>query len=212
MLQIDIKTNGYRPSRMDQSRLDLAIAHIGRLTDTYPDPRLHVTIERVGHTDECQVRMILGLSRRQLVAAERGAAFAPAAQRCVDTLSEQILRSKSRVQRRHGERAIRRAKEEAGLFDPEKLREARRQGDLELFDDALGELHDMLEAEIGRRLKFHPLAEELLGDRLVIGNIVAAVVRGAYDNFEARPENVSFREWILGSVDDVIDQAAAEAA
>jgi hypothetical protein len=46
----------------------------------------------------------------------------------------------------------------------------------------------------------------------VIGNIVAAVVRGAYDNFEARPENVSFREWILGSVDDVIDQAAAEAA
>ena len=69
----------------------------------------------------------------------------------------------------------------------------------------------MLEAEIGRQLKFHPDAEALLDDGLMIQDLVAGAVRRAFENFEGRPENVSFREWILSEVDGAIDEVTASA-
>src|SRR5206468_12276134 len=67
----------------------------------------------------------LAMARHRLVAVDRAPSLGPAVQRCVDILSEEIRLRKGRVRRGHGERRIRRAKEEAGIFEPEKLRLAR---------------------------------------------------------------------------------------
>lgn len=204
-MHVEIKTNGYTLSSLDQDRLDQAIAHIDRLTNTYPNRRIHVSIEKFGHSEECQVRMLLAMARHRLVAVDRAPSVAPAAQRCVDILAEQIGLKKERVHRGHGERAIRRAKEEAGLFDQEKVRIAHIDGDYERFRDALGDLPDTVEAEIGRRLKFHPDAEARLGDEFTIQDLVEGVVFYAFENFVSRPGNVPLRDWMMSSVDYVID-------
>ncbi len=207
-MHIEMKTNGYPLSRLDRDRIDAAIERIDRLTDTYPTRRIHVTIERVGHGEECHVRMLLAAARHRFVATDRAPSVAPAIQRCVDILAEEVQHRKNRVSRNHGERHVRRAKEEAGIFDPERLRAAYGRGDYEAFKDALGEVPDMIEAEVGRRIKFHPDAEALLGRELTFDDIVEAVIFDAFEGFLGRPENVSFREWILAKIDPCIDETA----
>ncbi|MEZ0228744.1 MAG: hypothetical protein ACAI25_08980 [Planctomycetota bacterium] len=211
-MHVELKTNGYPLSNFDQDRLAEAVAHIDRLTDTFPNRRLHVTVERFGHSEDCQVRVYLSTLKHRLVAVDRAASVAPAIQRCVNVLSGQIQLSKDRVHRNHGERAIRRAKEEAGSFDYEKLRLAHLKGDFEAFRDALGEIPDMLEAEIPRRMKFHPDAEALLGDAFNFDDIVATIVFHAFANFTARTQNVPFREWLISYVDYAIDELTKQAA
>ena len=210
-MHVEIKTNGYTLSSLDRDRLDQAIAHIDRLTDTYPNRRIHVSIEKFGHSEECQVRMLLALARLRLVAVDRAPSVAPAAQRCVDILSEQIQLKKERIHKNHGERAVRRAKEEAGIFDQERLRIAHIDGDYEAFKTALGQVPDMLEAEVARRIKFHPDAEALVGDAFTFDDVIEAIVFDAFENFVARPENVPLREWLLSKIDDTIDEVAKDA-
>jgi ribosome-associated translation inhibitor RaiA len=210
-VHVDLKTNGYPLSNLDQDRLAEAVAHIDRLTDTFPNRRLHVTVERFGHSEDCQVRVYLSTLKHRLVAVDRAPSVAPAIQRCVDILAEQIQLKKDRVHRNHGERTIRRAKEEAGLFDYEKLRLAHLNGDYDAFRDALGEIPDMLEAEIGRRMKFHADGEALVGDAFNFEDIVETIVFHSFGNFMARPENVPFREWILSHVDFAIDELVKDA-
>jgi hypothetical protein len=210
-VHVDLKTNGYKLSALDRDRLDQAIDHLDKLTSTYPNRRVHITIDKFGHSEECQVRVVLTLASRRLVAMDRAAAAAPAAQRCVDILSQQISLAKERIHRGHGERQLRRAKEEAGYFDLERLRIAHIDADYEAFRDALGQVDEMVEAEIGRRLKFHPDAEALLGGPFVIQDIVEDVLIYAFENYMARPENVPFREWLLSNIDLCIDELVRDA-
>lgn len=210
-MHVELKMNGYEPSRLDQDRLDQAIATLDRLTDTYAARRLHVTIEKFGHTEECQVRMLLALAKHRLVTVQRAPALATAAERCVDVLAGLIALAKDRVHRGHGEREIRRAKEEAGFVDLEALRRAHIDGDYDRWLTALADMDEMVEAEIGRRLKFHPDAEALLGDGLVIQDLVDSVLYYSFENYEAKPQNVPLREWIFSNIDICIDEAVKEA-
>ncbi len=209
-MHVDLKTNGYPLSNLDQDRLAEAVAHIDRLTDTFPSRRLHVTVERFGHSEDCQVRVFLATLKHRLVAVDRAPSVAPAIQRCVDILAEQIQLKKDRVRKNHGERAIRRAKEEAGLFDWEKVRLAHLHGDYEAYRDALGGLPGALEAEVARRIKFHEDAEALLGDAFTFDDIIESVIFSSFEHFMARPENVPFREWILSYIDVAIDELVKE--
>lgn len=210
-MHVELKTNGYPLSEMDQDKLAESIAHIDRLTDTFPSRRIHVSIEKFGHSEDCQVRILFSTLKHRLVVMDRARAVAPAMQRCVDLLSEQIQLSKERVHKNHGERAIRRAKEEAALFDWERVKDAHRQGDYEAYKDALGEVPDMLGAEIGRRIKFHPTAEALLGERFHFDDIIEAVIWHSFEYFEAKPANVPFRDFVLQAIDYCIVEVAKEA-
>ncbi len=210
-MHVDLKTNGYPMSHLDQDRLAEAVAHIDRLTDTFPNRRLRITVERQGHGEDCQVRVHLSTLRHHLVASDRAPSVAPAIQRCVDILSERIALKKDRVHRHHGERTIRRAKEEGGLFDHESLRRAHADGDYEAFRDALGGIPDVLEAECARRIKFNADAEALVGDAFTFEDVVETAISEAFDNFSARPENVPFREWMIAHVAPAIDELVNDA-
>jgi ribosome-associated translation inhibitor RaiA len=210
-VHVDLKTNGYPLSNLDQDRLAEAVARIDRLTDTFPNRRLHISVERFGHSEDCQVRVMLSMLKHRLVAVDRAPSVAPAIQRCADILSQQILLSKERVHRNHGERTIRRAKEEAGLFDWNALRLAHLEGDYERYRDALGEIPDMLEAEIPRRIKFDAEAEALVGDAFNFDDIIESVIFYSFEHFTARPENVPFREWMLSHIDEAIAELVREA-
>jgi hypothetical protein len=124
---------------------------------------------------------------RRFVAADRAPSVAPAAQRCGDILVERIQRVKGRVHRNHGERVIRRAKEEA-------------------------DIEDALQAEIARRMKFHPDAEALVGESFVFDDVIETALRRASEGAPSRPENVPFREWVLSMVDEAIDETVENLA
>jgi ribosome-associated translation inhibitor RaiA len=207
-VHVEVKSNGWRLSRRDRDKLDLAVEHLDRLANTYGTRKLHVTIDRVGHSDDVQVRMVLGLSKRQLVATERAPGLTPATEQCVDVLAQRLRRVKDRVHTNHNERRLRRLKEESGNVDLAKARQAREKGDLEAFEDALEPLHEAIEAEVGRRLKFHPEIETRLGARLRIEDLVRGVIEDVFESFQAKPDNVAFRDWVLERVDGAIVKKA----
>jgi hypothetical protein len=207
-VQVQLKAHHYDLSPLDKDRLGLAVDHLERLASTWEGRHLHVDVERVGKTHSCHVRMVLSLAKRRLIASDTQPAFAPAAQRCVDVLSRKIELAKQRVHRSHGERVVRRAKAEAALPDMERLKAAHAASDAAAFTDALGEYEEAVESAVSRRIKFHPEADALLGDGLVIHDIVDAVLVDAFHAYGSKPDATSFREWLLGLVDPAIEEAA----
>jgi hypothetical protein len=210
-VHVDLKTSGLRLSDFDRDRFDQATEHLDKLTATWQSRRLHATVERAGHSNDCFVRMVLTLSSRRLISSDKSASPASSFQKCVDVLSRKIALMKERVERNHGMRAVRRAKEEASLLDLDAARRAVDAGHYAGFRDALAEVPEQVEAEIGRRLKFHPDAEALLADEFVIQDLVEEVLHQAFERLGARPDRVTFKDWILGLVDPAIEEVVAAA-
>jgi hypothetical protein len=142
-----------------------------------------------------------------MVVVDTGPAVAPVVQGCVDVLVQRIQLAKDRVHKNHGERQIRRAKEELSATpDFRAARDAVAKQDYEAFVNALDGAPDAVEAEIGRRLKYHPEAEALLEDAFVIQDLVENVLLWGYRHFVTRPENVPLRDWLFGAIDPAIDE------
>jgi hypothetical protein len=207
-MQVQLKTSHHKFSAFDRAELEKAVEQLDRLTENYGMRHLHVHIERIGHTNEVAVKMVLALARRRLVVEERAAGIGPAARACADVLSRKIALAKDRVHRRHGERTLRRAKREAALVDLDGLKSAAAARDLDTFRDALREAPQAVEAELGRRLKRYPEAEALLGDELLIADLVEGVIRRAFEDFTDRPAQGRIQEWLFQRIDPVIVEFA----
>ncbi len=206
---VDLRARPEALGELDRDRLEDVVARLERKTSPYEKRRLHVDVQRT--RDACEVRMVLAVAKRRGVVSESAPAAGVAFHRCADSLERWIEHVfKERTHSGHGERVRRRiGKEEAALPDREAARGARRRGDHEAFVDALGlGVEEAVACAVARRLKFHPDADALLDEAFSLRDLVDRVLRRAWEGFELRPENVSFREWVLGQVDPAIEEVA----
>ncbi|HEY5311629.1 MAG TPA: hypothetical protein VIK18_03895 [Pirellulales bacterium] len=188
------------------AKMDEVIEHLRPQVARFPVAELKVEIMPHAKPHGVQVKTSLRLSGTTLFSAGEDVAAAPAFQRCVHALIEQLKAYKDELSNRPAyEKQIQgTAHDVAPTQEPslEEIESAVATGDYPAFRRALGVYDAALSARVGRLVERHPAALHKFGRDIPISQIVEDVLLTAFDRFTHRP-HTRLGQWL----EDLIEPA-----
>jgi len=205
MLRVQFDARQCTPRPDEIEKMADTLGPLDRLAASFPRRDLHISVERHPRTHSFDVTTSLQLPGRTLVSSEREDHLQPAFERCVNNLIEQLEAYQEDLGGAHEtakrEKGTHQDVEPSAAPDAAALRAAADAGDYPQFRAQAAAFEDSLRRRTGRWVARYPKADGQVGSALLIDDLVEAVFLNAFEQFEHRPANVPFGDWLEGLID-----------
>jgi ribosome-associated translation inhibitor RaiA len=206
-LAVQFEAHNFVLGEGDKVHFEEDLDQLATVLGKAPAATLHVDIHRHPREDTYHVKMNLRITRgRSLFTGERSEGLSRAFKSCVRKLVKKLEKFRGQFERRRQGAADTAPRVQAAAEPPvEEVAEAVRAGDYRRFREIVGDFYEIgLEKRIGRRVERYPEAAALLGDELLISEIVEEVILNAFERFEVRPRPQPLSEWLEQLIDPSI--------
>src|SRR5947209_15665763 len=210
LVDLDMKHCNLAPDVL--TRMEGALAPLGEMVQHFPVSKLHVLVSYRHRTTDYVVRTSLILSGETLVSSNHHPEVYTAWGHCIETLVRELQGYKDRLGN-----VPERAKQQEGTHhelvpttvpDGEAVEAAVREGDYTAFRNALSGYDGPVTAQVGRWVERYPQVAARLGNGLAISDIVEDVFLTAFEDYDHRPKEVRFGEWLGHLIDPAVKAMA----
>jgi ribosome-associated translation inhibitor RaiA len=204
-LRIDLDTKQCELSADEIQRFERGLAPLRKPVANFPVCDLHITVSRRPRSSTFHVKTALVLTGRTLVPAEVDRLIYPAFERCVRRLVQRVETYKSSL-----DSETKRQRQQEGTEyeivptqapNPEAIEQAIQDQDYVDFRRETLVYEEPVRKRIGRWIERYPDLEDQLGERIQVADLVEEVFLNAFENFEKRPNELRFSEWLEHLID-----------
>lgn len=212
-LLVDLDLKHCELSAEELNKMETMLSPLGDMVRNFPVSKLHVLISYRPRTTDYVIRTSLILSGETLVSSDHHPQAHAAFEHCVDNLVRELQRYKDRL----GD-VSERGKQLEGTHhdliptippDGEAVEASIREGDYAAFRLALSGYDGPVTTQVGRWVERYPEVTARLGVDLQIPDIVEDVFLTAFEEYEHRPKEIRFGEWLGRYIDTAIRAIAA---
>lgn len=212
-LLVDLDMKHCQLSPGEVNKMEASLSPLGDMVRHFPVSKLHVLISYRHRTNDYVVRTSLILSGDTLVASEHHPQAHAAFEHCIDNLMRELRRYEDRLGA-----VAEQAKQQEGTHhellptltpDPAAVESAVADGDYTAFRTALSGYDGPVSALVGRWVERYPQVSARIGHELQISDIVEDVFLSAFEEYEHRPQEVRFGDWLGRFIDTAIRDVAA---
>jgi ribosome-associated translation inhibitor RaiA len=195
------------------ARMERALAPLGEMVQHFPVSKLHVLVSYRHRTTDYTVRTSLILSGQTLVSSDHHPEVYTAFVHCIENLVRELQGYKDRLGN-----VPEQDKQREGTHhnlvptlvpDPQAVEAAVRAGDYTAFRTALTGYDGPVRAQVGRWVERYPQVAARIGKGLDIADIVEDVFLTAFEDYDHRPKEVRFGEWLSDLIDTAIKAIAS---
>jgi ribosome-associated translation inhibitor RaiA len=210
LVDLDMK-HGVLPAD-ELNKMESMLSPLGDMVRNFPVSKLHVLVSYRHRTTDYTVRTSLILSGETLVSSDHHPQAHAAFEHCVQNLVRELQRYKDRLND-----TSERAKQVEGTHheliptlapDGEAVDNAVREGDYVAFRSALSGYDGPVSTQVGRWIERYPVVASRLGVDLNVADIVEDVFLTAFEEYEHRPKEIRFGEWLGRYIDTAIKAIA----
>jgi ribosome-associated translation inhibitor RaiA len=211
LVDLNMKHCELPPAQLN--KMETMLSPLGDMVQHFPVSKLHVLISFRKRTNDYVVRTSLILSGDTLVSSEHHPMAHTAFEHCINNLVRELQRYKDRLSD-----VPERAKQVEGTHhgmvptiapDEEAIATAVHDGDYAAFRTALIGYDEPVRVHVGRWVERYPEVAARLGKDLHIDDLVEDVFLIAFEEYEHRPQQVPFGEWLGRHIDTAIKSMAA---
>jgi ribosome-associated translation inhibitor RaiA len=211
LVDLDMKHCQLPPGELN--KMETMLSPLGDMVRNFPVSKMHVLVSYRHRTMDYVVRTSLILSGETLVCSEHHHVAHAAFEHCIDNLVREVRRYKDRLGS-VPEQAKQREGTRHELIattppDAQAVEAAVQNGDYAAFRTATSGYEEPVTALVGRWVERYPEVAARLGHDLNIGDIVEDVFLIAFEEYEYRPKEIRFGEWLGRHIDTAI-RAMAE--
>ncbi len=194
------------------NKMETMLSPLGDMVRNFPISKLHVLVSYRHRTSDYVVRTSLILSGETLVSSEHHPLAHTAFEHCIDNLVREVQRYKDRLGA-----VPEQAKQREGTHhelvptvapDAEAVEAAVENGDYAAFRVATSGYEGPVTDLVGRWVERYPEVAARLGRDLNIGDLVEDVFLIAFEEYEYRPKEIRFGEWLGRHIDTAIKAMA----
>lgn len=211
LVDLDMK-HGTLPAD-ELNKMESMLSPLSDMVRHFPVSKLHILVNYRHRTMDYSVRTSLILSGETLVSSAHHPQAHAAFEHCVQNLVRELERYKDRLND-----TAERAKHVEGTHhelvptlapDGEAVENAVREGDYAAFRSALSGYDSPVSTQAGRWIERYPEVAARLGVDLHLEDIVEDVFLTAFEEYEHRPKEIRFGEWLGRYIDTAIKAIAA---
>jgi ribosome-associated translation inhibitor RaiA len=204
-LRIELDTKQCELSPAEIEKIESALDPLREPLEKFPVRDLYLTIERHPRSGSYRVKAALQLPGRGLATGGEGEQIFPAVQQCVWRLAHKVAAYEDRM-----EGVEEKAKHKEGTrhdvvptqeVDAQAVNEAVRAGDYATFRKLMFVYEESLRNRIGRWIERYPEVAAQLQQQVYLEDIIEEVFLTAFDEYDNRPQAVSFGEWLENLID-----------
>lgn len=212
-LLVDLDMKHCQLSPRELNKMETMLSPLGDMVRNFPVSKLHVLVSYRHRTSDYTIRTSLILPGDTLVSSDHHPQAHAAFEHCIGNLVRELQRYKDQL----GDVAER-AKQVEGTHheliptlppDAEAVEAAVRDGNYTNFRLALSGYDDAVTVQLGRWVERYPQVAARLGKDLHIGDLVEDVFLTAFEEYEHRPKQLRFGEWLGRHIDTAIKAMAA---
>jgi ribosome-associated translation inhibitor RaiA len=207
-LRVEYATENLVLSEHERTQFDKDLESLADVVADFPIAACHVHIVRHSRSHEVDVKVSVQLSRAKTVfTGDKDQSVHPAFKRCVHKLIAKVQAYKSSMGGRPENGAALPEKKVTATAAPAMadIEDAAMRQDYAAFRDAMSVYREPLSKRVGRRVERYPEASALLGNELLLSEIVEEVFLNAFDRFAERPNPPeTLGEWLETLIDPSI--------
>jgi ribosome-associated translation inhibitor RaiA len=210
LVNLDMK-HGELPAD-ELTKMETMLSPLNDMVRNFPISKLHILISRRHRTSDYVVRTSLILPGDTLVSSDHHAQARTAFEHCIVNLVREVQRYKDRLGA-----VPEQAKQREGTHhdliptispDAEAIEAAVQSRDFASFRTATSGYEEPVTALVGRWVERYPNVAARLGRDLHISDIVEDVFLIAFEEYEYRPREIRFGEWLGRHIDTAIKAMA----
>jgi hypothetical protein len=209
-LRVQVSTCGCEVPADERARLQQLLEPLGEVVREFPLSELWLKLIRHDNGETpFHVEAKLRVPGQTLFSGDWDAYLDSALQRCLRKLIRKAEAYRQDADQPAVEAARRRQALDRNVVaaqSPEEpatgpLGRAVSAGDFKSFRNVLSGYEEWLRLRVGRWVQRYPEAQAQVGDGLLIGDLVEEVYLNAFEQFEQKPAEVRFRDWLEGLID-----------
>ncbi|HEY7327942.1 MAG TPA: hypothetical protein VH592_09895 [Gemmataceae bacterium] len=206
LVNLDMKHCQLPPDELN--KMETMLSPLGDMVRNFPVSKLHVLISYRHRTSDYAVRTSLILSGETLVSSEHHVLAHTAFEHCINNLVREVQRYKDRLGA-----VAEQAKQREGTHhelvptiapDAQAIENAVQNGDYTIFRTATAGYEGPVTAQVGRWVERYPEVAARLGRDLHISDLVEDVFLIAFEEYDYRPKDIRFGEWLRRHIDTAI--------
>jgi ribosome-associated translation inhibitor RaiA len=210
LVNLDMKHCQLPPDEL--SKMETMLSPLGDMVRNFPVSKLHVLISYRHRTSDYVVRTSLILPGETLVSSEHHALAHTAFEHCINNLVREVRRYKDQLGA-----VPEQAKQREGTHhelvptiapNAEAIEAAVQSGDYAAFRTATSGYEGPVTALVGRWVERYPEVAARLGRDLRISDLVEDVFLIAFEEYEYRPKEIRFGEWLGRHIDTAVKAMA----
>lgn len=210
LVNLDMKHCQLPPGELN--KMETMLSPLGDMVRNFPVSKLHVLVSRRHRTSDYVVRTSLILSGDTLVSSEHHELAHTAFEHCINNLVREVQRYKDRLGS-----VAEQAKQRVGTHhelvptippDAATIEAAVQNSDYAAFRTATSGYEEPVTASVGRWVERYPQVAARLGRDLHISDLVEDVFLIAFEEYEYRPKDLRFGEWLGRHIDTAIKAMA----
>lgn len=210
LVDLDMKHCPLPPDELN--KMNTILSPLDDMVRNFPVSKLHVRISYRHRTTDYVVRTSLILPGDTLVSSDHHPQAHAAFEHCINNLVREVQRYKDQL----GD-VPERTKQLEGTHhnliptiapDAEAIENAVRDGDYAAFRTATSGYEEPVSAQVGRWVERYPSVAARLGVDLNIGDLVEDVFLIAFEEYEHRPKEIRFGEWLGRHIDTAVKAMA----
>lgn len=211
LVDLDMKHCELPPDELN--KMEAMLSPLNDMVRNFPKSKLHVLVSFRHRTTDHVVRTSLILPGHTLVSSEHHELAHTAFEHCIDNLVRELRRYKDQLGA-----VAEQAKQQEGTHhelvptvppDAEAIEAAVREGGYAAFRLATSGYEGPVTAQVGRWVERYPQVAARLGVDVQIGDLVEDVFLIAFEEYEYRPKEIRFGEWLGRHIDTAIRAMAA---
>ena len=218
-LNIEIDAHHCTLSRAVLDKMHAGLDSLRKQVEHFPVADLHVRVEHHVRGNDYAVKTDLFLTGETLVGGDHDLLLYTAFERCVHKLAADVQAYKDRLgrvpERQKQQKATHQTLQPTAVPDPAAIDAAVRAGDYAAFRTATFAYEEPVRKRAGRWVERYPEADARIGGRggatrpLQIADIVEEVFLDAFENYDRRPKDLRFGDWLEERIDPAVKELLA---
>ncbi len=206
LVDLDMKHCQLPPGELN--KMETMLSPLNELVRNFPKSKLHVLVSYRHRTTDYVIRTSLILPGDTLVSSDHHPLAHTAFEHCIDNLVREVRRYKDRLGA-----VPEQAKQREGTHheliptvppEAEAIEAAVREGDYAAFRLSTSGYEGPVTALVGRWVERYPQVSARLGVDVQIGDLVEDVFLIAFEEYEYRPKEIRFGEWLGRHIDTAV--------
>jgi len=212
-LGVEIDVHQCTLSEAEIDKIHAGIDALTKQVEHFPVASLHVLVERNARSNDFSVKTDLFLTGETIISGDHDAQVYPAFERCVQNLVKDVAAYKDRLdmgpERQKQAKGTHQTLQPTAAPDLAAIDAAVRDADYVAFRTATFAYEEPLRKRAGRWVERYPEAEAQIGKQLEMADIVEEVFLDAFEQYDRRPQDVRFGEWLEGLIDPAVKELLA---